>query len=149
MAADLRLLPGFKQPFTVPLRVHPWLVYSTNSYESRFSYEKLFWCLHHNNPKTIQALTNTPTQYSYRRTYHKLIQIAINTTFIHKHIVPLALYCVILLTTPIRISICVHSVLSRVSACFTLTRGPASVMLVPFSSISAFTPSSSSVTWNE
>ena len=50
------------------------------------------------------------------------------------------------LTTPILTSICVHSVLSLVRACFILTSGPASIMLLPLSSISPFTLSSASVT---
>lgn len=48
------------------------------------------------------------------------------------------------LTTPRRISICVLSAFKRVSACLILTRGAASVMLVPRWSISALTDSSSS-----
>ena len=50
------------------------------------------------------------------------------------------------LTTPILTSICVHSDLSRVRACLILTRGPASIMLLPLSSISVFTRSRDSVT---
>lgn len=50
------------------------------------------------------------------------------------------------LTTPVLTCISTHSFFSRVNACLILTRGPASVILVPFSSISALTPSSSSVT---
>ena len=50
-------------------------------------------------------------------------------------------------TTPMWTSICVLSALSLVRDCLIHTRKPASVMLVPFLSITAFTPSSSSVTY--